>query len=114
MNHATALSRVDGDSSLLAELAAIFIDEYPLLLEEVRDSIIQDDHSGFERAAHTLKGRLDFFAIDEMHDLALRLEIMGRARDWNEAHRTLKLIETGMANVLHEFELLARISHRIS
>jgi two-component system sensor histidine kinase/response regulator len=108
MNISAALSRVDGDSPLLAELAAIFLQEYPILLCQVRDSILQRDHVGLERGAHTLKGRLDFFAIEEVQILALRLEMTAKDHDWSGARKTLKIIETGMVHVLQEFELLSR------
>lgn len=107
MNLNIALSRVDGDSPLLAELAAIFLQEYPILLSQVRDSILKRDHIGLERAAHTLKGRLDFFAIEEVQVLALRLEMTAKDHDWNGAEKMLTMIETGMVHVLQEFELLA-------
>ncbi len=111
LNLASTLSRVEGDSPLLAELAAIFLQDYPCLLNEIRDSVARRDHARLERAAHTLKGRLAFFTIDEMRKLALRLETMGREHDWKGAQQILYLIESKMVYVLQEFEVFAR-EHR--
>ena len=101
-----ALSHVDGDSSLLSELAAIFVQDYPCLIEEARDSILKNDCSGFERAAHTLKGRLAFFGITKLRDRLLSLEQMGRDRDMTRAAEGLAEIEEEMKYVLAELKSL--------
>ncbi len=104
----TALSHVDGDSQLLSELAVIFLQDYPHLIEEARRSILESDCSGVERAAHTLKGRLAFFGIAAMRDQVLRLEIMGRDQSLTDAPQALAAIEAGMKSILSEFEALIR------
>lgn len=103
-----ALSHVDGDKELLAELAALFLQDYPRLLEEIRDSILKVDFLGLERGAHTLKGRLAFFGIQRVREMALRLEMIGRAHDLVQAKQSLAAIETEMGGILPEFEALAR------
>ena len=103
-----ALSHVDGDRQLLAELAALFIQDYPRLLEEMRGSILKADFSGIERGAHTLKGRLAFFGIQRVREMSLELEEMGRAHDLTQAMQSLAVIETEMIGILPEFEVLAR------
>lgn len=103
-----ALSHVDGDRELLAELAALFLKDYPRLLEEMRKGILQSDFSGLERGAHTLKGRLAFFGILRVREMALGLEMMGRGHDLAQAGQSLAAIETEMKGVLPEFEALVR------
>jgi two-component system sensor histidine kinase/response regulator len=101
-----ALAHVDGDSSLLSELAAMFVQDYPRLIEEARDSILKNDCSKLERAAHTLKGRLAFFGITKHRDQLLSLECMGRDRDLARAGEALAEIESEMKHILTEFESL--------
>jgi HPt (histidine-containing phosphotransfer) domain-containing protein len=103
-----ALAHADGDRQLLAELSAMFLQDYPRLLDEARDSILQKDHSGLERAAHTLKGRLAFFGICRAHEQVLELEMMGRHRDLTRARQALAEVETEMEGILAELEALAR------
>jgi HPt (histidine-containing phosphotransfer) domain-containing protein len=103
-----ALSHVDGDQQLLAELAALFLKDYPRLLEEMRDSIVKADFAGLERGAHTLKGRLAFFGIQRVRDMALGLEMMGRGHDLARATQSLAAIEDAMKGILPEFEVLTR------
>jgi hypothetical protein len=101
-----ALAHVDGDSQLLSELAAIFVQDYPRIMEDARQSILQDDHSGLERAAHTLKGRLAFFGIVKLRDQLSGLEMMGRDGDLTGAREALAEIEMNMRSLLSEFEAL--------
>jgi two-component system, sensor histidine kinase and response regulator len=103
-----ALAYVDNDRQLLAELAAMFLQDTPNLLLKAREAIEQDDFSGLERAAHTLKGRLAFFGIDFLRDRALRLESMGRLRLLDDAPELLAEIEAEIERILPEFDALSR------
>jgi HPt (histidine-containing phosphotransfer) domain-containing protein len=103
-----ALSHVDGDRQLLAELAALFLQDYPRLLEEIRESIPKADFAVLERGAHTLKGRLAFFGIQRIREMALGLEIMGRKHDLSQAGQSLAAIEEEMQGILPQFEDLVR------
>lgn len=101
-----ALTHVDGDSHLLSELAQIFVQDYPRLMEEARDSLLKSDCPGFERAVHTLKGRLAFFGITKLRDQLLSLERMGRDRDLTRAGEAFAEIESEMDHILAEFKSL--------
>jgi HPt (histidine-containing phosphotransfer) domain-containing protein len=103
-----ALAYVEGDLRLLAELSALFLQDYPRLLEEIRNSLLQNDYSGLERAAHTLKGRLAFFGVHRAHRQVLELENMGRSNDLTRAGQTLTEVESEMEGLLPEFESLTR------
>jgi HPt (histidine-containing phosphotransfer) domain-containing protein len=105
---AIALAHVDGDRQLLAELAAVFYQDYPRLRSEAERSIAQGDHSGLERAAHTLKGRLAFFGIQKAREQVAALETMGRINDLSRAMQALAEIETEMESILSEMESLSR------
>jgi len=108
MDLTVALAHVDGDRQLLAELAAIFLRDYPRFVNSARESIRRDDAQTLEREAHTLKGRLAFFGVHGVRDQALELETIGRSRDLTQALQTLTGIERAMEGVLVEFESLAR------
>jgi HPt (histidine-containing phosphotransfer) domain-containing protein len=103
-----SLSHVDGDIQFLAELAELFLQDYPRLMEELRHSIQKGNHSDLERAAHTLKGRLAFFGLNRMRDKAFELEIMGRERNSESTVRVLAEFESSMESVLPEFTSLVR------
>lgn len=100
------MAHVDGDQDLLVELAAMFIEDYPRLLMELKTSIAQSDPSTVERIAHTLKGRLAFFGITKGTVQATELEEMGRSCNLAGAPKTLAAMENGLEAVLLEFKLL--------
>ncbi len=76
-----ALSRVGGDAELLKEIAALFIEDYPKALAEIRAAAARGDAQGVERAAHGLKGSVANFGAQAVGDAAFHLEQMGRAGD---------------------------------
>jgi CheY-like chemotaxis protein len=80
-----ALSRVEGDETLLSDLAKMFCEESPRMLAAVRDAIESKNAIGLERSAHALKGSLATFAAPQAFDLALKLERLGRAKDLEHA-----------------------------
>lgn len=101
-----ALSHVDGDARFLAELAEVFLQDYPRLMEELRRSILHGNYPELQRAAHTLKGRLAFFGINKVRDQAFALEMMGRERNSENAAQTLAELESAMKSALAEFAAL--------
>jgi two-component system, sensor histidine kinase and response regulator len=103
-----ALSHVDGDMQLLAELATLFLQDYPRLRGELRSSISTGDSPSLERAAHTLKGRLAFFGIHKAREQALGLELLGRNQNLVYAAPALAEIEVELESILPEFESLSR------
>lgn len=108
INWTVALTHVDSDRRLLAELAEMFSQDCPRLLLEARESIVQEDYQKLERVAHTLQGRLAFFGVHDVRDKALRLETMGRIHSLNEALETLAEIEADIALIIPEFDTLSR------
>jgi HPt (histidine-containing phosphotransfer) domain-containing protein len=99
---------VDGDLQLLAELAAMFVQDYPRMVEEVRDSIGREAPSDLESAAHTLKGRLAFFGMKNGQDQALILEMMGREHNLTGVRQALAKLELAVEDSLPSLERLAK------
>src|SRR5262249_41046928 len=60
-NYSEALSYIGGDEMLLAELAAIFLQEYPQLLENLRTAVASSDVEALIYHAHALKGSVSNF-----------------------------------------------------
>jgi two-component system, sensor histidine kinase and response regulator len=78
IDRAVILDRVGGDEDLLREITAIFLEEYPALIEEIRTAVGNQDAEQLERAAHTLKGSVANFGAQAATQAAYRLEGMGR------------------------------------
>ena len=93
----SALARVEGDVQLLEEMVALFLEDLPEMLTNLREAVTGGDAGALERAAHKLKGSVGIFAAQPAFEGALRLENIGRAGDLTEAepvyHALLQEIE---------------------
>ncbi|HEY0064669.1 MAG TPA: ATP-binding protein [Telluria sp.] len=87
----TALLRLDGDTGLLLELAALFIDDGPQLMQTLYQALDADDLPASQRAVHSLQGVLVNFgaqrAISQTERLSLSLHEPAQAAQWrSQAH----------------------------
>ena len=74
----TALQRIGGDESVLCEMAVLFLEQYPELLENVRLSVEQGDARAIEQAAHRFKSAVSNFFAKRAFDAAESLEASAR------------------------------------
>ncbi len=95
-----ALNRVGGSVEALKELAQLFIDESPKMIDNVRDAIDNQAAKDLERAAHTLKGSADIFDAREVREAAARLEIMGRKGKVNGCEDAASQLEAHVARLV--------------
>ena len=72
-------NRVDGDLDLLRDLAALFAEEAPRLLEQIELAIQQDSAIELEKASHKMKGSVLQFSAAAAASAALELEQKGRS-----------------------------------
>jgi HPt (histidine-containing phosphotransfer) domain-containing protein len=108
----TALARVGGDLPLLAELAGLFLEEYPQLLETARESLRRGEAAGAIAAAHQIKGLLAQFGAERARQQALRLETAGREQRLEDAWAELDRLMEIMDRLQPEFRQLAAESNR--
>jgi HPt (histidine-containing phosphotransfer) domain-containing protein len=85
VDRAALLDRLGGDEDLLREITSIFLDEYPILIQEIRTAVATLDAKAIERAAHSLKGSVANFGAPGATRAALRLETLGRKGQMEEA-----------------------------
>ncbi len=76
---AELLARFDGDSDLLKELAGIFLQGCPRMLEDIREALRAGNATALERAAHALKGSVGNFAMPGPWETAQRLELLAKS-----------------------------------
>jgi len=79
-----ALNPEDGDA-FLREIAGIFLEDTPLRLKELDDSLAAADNGKFTRAAHSIKGSSSNLGANGVRAVAEKLEHQSR--------------ENGLANV---------------
>ncbi len=96
------LDRVGGDVDLLKEIVALFLEDSPRLLAEIREAFQNGNPELMSRAAHTLKGSVSNFAAESATRAALRVENSGRSLDLAEAPEAIMQLEREMGRVREE------------
>ncbi len=99
-NEEEALGFVDGDRDLLAQLAASFCENAPVLLQNLQDAIAGRDLRSATIAAHTLKGSARMFAANDTVAAALAVELAGKAGDWPNLEAARRQLERELGLLL--------------
>ncbi len=93
-NLQAGLHSVGGDEGLFREVIALFLEDCPRLLAEMRTAILSHDTVALARAAHTMKGTAGHFAAPFVVASAVRLEVACRMGVASELRRgLLSLVE---------------------
>jgi HPt (histidine-containing phosphotransfer) domain-containing protein len=106
-DQAAALSIMDGDQAFLRQLSAIFVEDSPSLVAEIRAAIEQQDARRLESAAHKLKGSSYPFCAATVTELAQTLESLGAAGQMMAAKVELPRFETAINRLLTALNALA-------
>jgi two-component system sensor histidine kinase/response regulator len=97
LERTTALARVGGDLDLLKEIAELFLDEYPRVLDDIRKALATGDAPLLERSAHGLKGSVANFGARAAVDAAFELEQLGKAGKLDRVPPALAALERALA-----------------
>ena len=98
-NFSEALSNIGEDENLLVELASIFLEEYPGILENVRTAVGNNDGEALVYYAHALKGSVSNFVAGDTESAARKLEQIGREGDIADAPKVLSELETALSRL---------------
>jgi signal transduction histidine kinase/DNA-binding response OmpR family regulator len=109
LNYSAALARVGGDADLLKELAGMFMDEYPRLMEQVRQSTKDGDAAGACNAAHQLKGLLAQFGAETARQAAYAVEQPARQGDLATINQNLAVLEAALRRMHPELAKMAGV-----
>lgn len=101
-----ALARVGGDVDLLREIAGLFIEDYPRVVNQLDEAIARGDAQTLERTAHGLKGSVATFGAHDAMEAARTLESLGRAHKFEEVRQVLTTLELALAALRPELERL--------
>jgi two-component system, sensor histidine kinase and response regulator len=89
-----ALQLVGGDTALLAELIALFLQRRDLLLGRVAEAIEMGDAALLDDAAHAFKGAVNHFCAERVRRHALALETKGKHADLDGAAEIFQELAT--------------------
>jgi len=87
LDEASLLALVGGDSALIRELTALFLQDSPARMAEMASALDAGDRTALERAAHTLKGSAGSLCGHPAARAALYLEDLAKSGDLGEARR---------------------------
>jgi PAS domain S-box-containing protein len=106
---AALLARVGADKLVLKELIDLFLEEYPRLLDDLRQSVRAGSAKDLVLAVHTLRGALSAVSADRAADAARTLELMGQGGDlsgvepaWDALEAELEALRSALLAVARE------------
>ncbi|MGH9354917.1 MAG: response regulator, partial [Terriglobia bacterium] len=108
-DYARALDQVDGDRELLAEVAALFLEEYPKRLVALRRAIEKADGRAMSGIAHSLKGEASSFAADGVCRSAIEIETAVENGDFDAAKAACSRLKDVLERLKPDLEKLSRL-----
>ncbi len=102
------LKSFENDHSLFGELVDIFMNDYPQMLDTLRDTLKNSDAKTLTRTAHSLKGMLRNFQAEAAADTAYTLEKMGREETLDDADQIVNSLADQLERVAQKLQQLAR------
>ena len=96
------------DRPLFQELVEIFINDYPRMLDTLRQSLQSTDAKTLSRTAHSLKGMLRNFEAEAAAESAFELEQIGRQGKLDGADRMVDSLAGQLDEVAQKLKLLIK------
>jgi len=92
-NHSKALARADGDVKLLKILIRLFLDDYPYLLEQIKQAMATSDTKMLAWAANDFRTALITLGAQNVCETLLALETMGINDELEDAETALRQLQ---------------------
>jgi PAS domain S-box-containing protein len=93
------LDELDGDEALMQRMIALFHENTPRLLDDIRGSIARRGSSDLARSAHALLSSLGAFGANNARHLTLRLETQAEHEDYEHTDQTFAALERETAEI---------------
>jgi HPt (histidine-containing phosphotransfer) domain-containing protein len=100
IDYSSALRWVDGDRSLLAELAEVFVQDCPQRMKELEEAVKGGNADLIRQAAHSVKGMVSGFGAHQAKSLAQEMEHLGRSGRLLEACNLLPAVMLECSRVI--------------
>lgn len=102
LNTDTVRKRFDGMLHIYVKMGHMFIEQYPQLLDDVRQAYNEQDTDKLRMAAHSLKGVLGNLVADEPQNQALAVERLAKQEQSEHIEQPIELLETMVAQLAVE------------
>jgi HPt (histidine-containing phosphotransfer) domain-containing protein len=93
---------------LLEQLAELFLQRYPVMMDNIRAALADRDHAAVEQAAHALKGTAGNLCASEVVLSAGQLEAIGRLGTLGEGPVIYTQLERAVLRLVHLLERRSR------
>ena len=103
-DRAAAVERLGGDEALFADVAAVFLDDAPKMLSELRAAVAGGDALVVQRTAHGLKGAAGYVGATPTAAAAAALEHIGASGDLAGAPPALERLRTEVERLVAALE----------
>lgn len=89
---------------VLSEIIGDLKDSAPQMINDIEQSILNDNYKDLEHTAHTLKGVLANFAATVSKDLAFELEVIGRNQDKHDLSGKVSILKNFVNELIKDLE----------
>jgi len=93
------LDQLDGDEALMQRLIALFQENTPRLLDDIRGSIARRGSTEMARSAHALRSSLGAFGANDARRLTQQLEAQASHENYEDTDRTFAALERETAEI---------------
>ena len=94
------------DDSFFQDLVQIFLDDSPLRIAEIEQSLVNGNVQQLTLAAHSLKGSSSNFGAGRLRSLSEQLELLGRQGSLGDAPGQLHALKEEFARVKAALEAM--------
>lgn len=108
LNYEEILERMGGCRDILDEVAAVFLEHTPRMLDAIENAIRTGDAPALRNAAHSFKGAVANFGVEHIVAAAQRLETMGSDGDLSGAAATFSALKADVGALT---EALTALGH---
>lgn len=105
-HHNAALARTEGDVTLLQELIALFLEEYPSIMTALHAALQRGDMLTFSQLAHNIRGTVESFAATEAAIVAQRLEQYDKQEDIERAREACEELEVALVRLVQALQVV--------
>lgn len=98
-----------GDTNLLCELTDLFVRNYPLYLQAIRQALLQRNRVARLEGALTVKGMVSNFGATEALEAATQLETFGQQENLHQAAETYLTLDRTLRRLANALRRLSGI-----
>lgn len=112
INREVALKRLNGDQDLLIKLAGFFLEDAPLLHQQLCDASKANDFESIVHRAHSLKGLAATFEAIPFQKLVAEIESLGRIRAISALDQKMELVNVEFQRLTSELLEMVHVAEQ--